>query len=44
MLWTFGVCASNKHYPSARCAYAATVEGKYLNIFAIGTGSLSQIL
>jgi hypothetical protein len=29
----FGVCPSNKHCPSARCAYAV---GKDLDIFAIG--------
>jgi hypothetical protein len=39
----FGVCPSNKHCPSARCAYAAKVVGKYLDIFATGTVSLNYI-
>jgi hypothetical protein len=40
----FRVCASNKHCPSARCAYAANAVGKDLDIFAIGAVSLSHIL
>jgi hypothetical protein len=33
-------CPSNKHCPSARCAYAANVTvGKDLDIFALGAGS-----
>jgi hypothetical protein len=31
----FGVCPSNKHCLSARCAYAANVVGKDLDIFAV---------
>jgi hypothetical protein len=41
---TFSVCPSNKHCPSARCAYAATVVGKDLHIFAVGAVSLYHIL
>jgi hypothetical protein len=33
---TFSVCPSNKHCPSARCAYYAKVAGKDLEIFAVG--------
>jgi hypothetical protein len=33
----FGVC------PSARCAYAANVVGKYLDVFAVGAVSLNHI-
>jgi hypothetical protein len=40
---TRNVCPSNKLYPSARCAYAAKVVGKDLNIFAIGAISLNHI-
>jgi hypothetical protein len=36
----FGVCPSNKHCPSARCAYADKAVGKDLDIFAIGAVSL----
>jgi hypothetical protein len=39
----FGVCLSNKHCPSAGCAYAAIVVGKDLDIFAIGAVSLNHI-
>jgi hypothetical protein len=39
----FGVCPSNKHCPSAQCAYAASAVGKYLDIFAIGAVSLNDI-
>jgi hypothetical protein len=39
---TFSVCPSNKHCPSARCAYAANAVGKDLDIFAIGAVSLSH--
>jgi hypothetical protein len=39
----FGVCASNKHCPSARCAYAANAVGKDLDIFAVGAVSLRHI-
>jgi hypothetical protein len=39
----FGVCPSNKHCPSARCAYAANAVGKDLDIFAIGAFSLNHI-
>jgi hypothetical protein len=31
----FGVCPSNKHCPSARCAYAANAVGIDLDIFAL---------
>jgi hypothetical protein len=31
----FGVCPSNKHCPPARCAYAANMVDKDLDIFAI---------
>jgi hypothetical protein len=34
---------SNKHCPSARCAYAANVVGKDLDIFAIGAVSHNHI-
>jgi hypothetical protein len=40
----FGVCPSNKHCPSARCASAATAVGKDLDIFVIGAVSLNHIL
>jgi hypothetical protein len=40
---TFSVCPSNKHCP-ARCAYAANVVGKDLDIFAVGAVSLYHIL
>jgi hypothetical protein len=39
----FGVCPSNKHCPSARCACAANAVCKDLDIFAIGAISLSHI-
>jgi hypothetical protein len=32
----FGVCPSNKHCPSARCAYAANAVGKDFDIFSVG--------
>jgi hypothetical protein len=38
------ICPSNKHCPSARCAYAANAMGKDLDIFAIGAVSLNHIL
>ncbi|PNF27531.1 hypothetical protein B7P43_G02896 [Cryptotermes secundus] len=38
----FGVCPSNKHCPSARCAYAANAVCKDLDIFAIGTVSVND--
>jgi hypothetical protein len=41
---TFSVCLSNKPCPSTRCAYAANVVGKDLDIFAIGAISLNHIL
>jgi hypothetical protein len=43
-LWEFSLfcaCPSNKHCPSARCAYAANVVGEDLDIFALGTISLN---
>jgi hypothetical protein len=40
----FSVCSSNKHCPSAQCAYAANVVGKDLDIFAVGAVSLHHIL
>jgi hypothetical protein len=39
----FDVRPSNKHCPSARCAYAANAVGKDLDIFAIGAFSLNHI-
>jgi hypothetical protein len=36
-------CPSNKHCPSARCAYAAYVVGKDLDIFALGGVFLNYI-
>jgi hypothetical protein len=39
----FGVCPSNEHCPSARCAYAANAVGKVLDIFAIGAVPLNHI-
>jgi hypothetical protein len=39
----FCVCLSNKHCPSALCAYAANAVGKDLDIFAIGALSLNHI-
>jgi hypothetical protein len=39
----FCACPSNKHCPSARCAYVANVVGKDLDIFALGTVSLNYI-
>jgi hypothetical protein len=39
---TFSVCRSNKHCPSARCAYAANAVGKDLGIFAIGAVSVNH--
>jgi hypothetical protein len=36
----FCACPSNKHCPS-RCAYAAIVVGKDLDIFALGAVSLN---
>jgi hypothetical protein len=41
---TFSICPSSKHCPSARCAYAANVVGKDLDIFAVKAVSLNQIL
>jgi hypothetical protein len=38
-----GACPSNKHCPSARCAYAANVVGKYLDIFALGAVYLNYM-
>jgi hypothetical protein len=38
-----GVCPSNKHCPSARCAYAANAVGKDLDIFAVGDICLNHI-
>jgi hypothetical protein len=43
LLLLLGVCPSNKHCPSAPCAYAANAVGKYLDIFAIGAVSLNDI-
>jgi hypothetical protein len=40
----FSVCPSNKHCPSARCAYSANVLDKDLDIFAIGAIYLNHIL
>jgi hypothetical protein len=39
----FRVCPSNKHCISARCAYAATVVGKGLDISAIGAVFLNHV-
>jgi hypothetical protein len=39
----FCTCPSNKHCPSAQCAYAANVVGKDLDIFALGAVSLNYI-
>jgi hypothetical protein len=39
----FGVCPSNKHCSSARCAYAVNAVDKDLDIFAIGAVSLNHI-
>jgi hypothetical protein len=39
----FWACPSNKHCPFVRCAYAANVVGKHLDIFALGTFSLKCI-
>jgi hypothetical protein len=39
----FCACPSNKHCHSARCAYAANVVGKDLDIFALGAVSLNYI-
>jgi hypothetical protein len=39
----FGDCPSNKHCLLARCAYAANVVGKDLDIFAIGAVYLIHI-
>jgi hypothetical protein len=39
----FCACPSNKYCPSARCAYAASVVGKDLDIFALGAVSLNYI-
>jgi hypothetical protein len=39
----FGVCPSNKHCPSARCAYAAYDVGKDLDVFAVRDVSLRHI-
>jgi hypothetical protein len=41
---TISVCPSNKHCPSARCAYAANVVGEDLDIFAVWEVSLCHIL
>jgi hypothetical protein len=43
LLLLFGVCPSNKHCPSARCAYAANAVGKDLYIFVIGAVYLIYI-
>jgi hypothetical protein len=43
-LSTFSVCPSNKHSPSAQCAYVASVVGKDIDIFAIRAVSDSCIL
>jgi hypothetical protein len=43
LLLLFGVCPSNKHCLSARCAYAANAVGKDLHIFAIEAVSLNHI-
>jgi hypothetical protein len=43
-LLTFSVCPSNKHCPSAQCAYAANAMGKDLDIFAIEAVSVDHIL
>jgi hypothetical protein len=40
----FGVCPSNKHCPSARCACAANAVGKDLDIFAFGAISLTYFI
>jgi hypothetical protein len=37
----FGVCPSNKHCPSARCAYAANVVGKDLDKYLQSEAFLS---
>jgi hypothetical protein len=40
----FWACPSNKHCPSARCAYAANVAvGKDLDILALGAASIYDI-
>jgi hypothetical protein len=39
----FGVCPSNKHCPSARCAYAANAVGTDLDIFTVEAVSLNHI-
>jgi hypothetical protein len=39
----FGVCTSNKHCPSAQCAYAVNVMGKDLDIFAVRAVSRNHI-
>jgi hypothetical protein len=39
----FCACPPNKHCPPARCAYAANVMGKDIDIFALGTVSLNCI-
>jgi hypothetical protein len=39
----FCACPSNKHCPSARCAYAANVVGKDLATFAVGADSFDDI-
>jgi hypothetical protein len=39
----FGISPSNKHCPSARCAYAADAVGESLHIFVIGAVSLNHI-
>jgi hypothetical protein len=39
----FCTCPSNKHCPSDRCAYAANVVGKDIDIFALGAVSLNYI-
>jgi hypothetical protein len=39
----FSVCPSNKHCPSGRCAYAAYVVDKDLDIFSIGAVSFNHI-
>jgi hypothetical protein len=43
LLLLFGFCLSNKHCPSARCAYATNAVGKDLDIFAIGAVCLNHI-
>jgi hypothetical protein len=39
----FCVCPSNKHCPSALCAYAANASGKDFDIRALAVGAVSLI-